>query len=74
MTKRNIYEIFARINRGDDLMHVGTIEAENDDLAVAYAAYIYNEEDWTDMYTVRRDHLLCVHSVDALFAQKGVGA
>lgn len=74
MSKREVYEIFARINRGDDLMHVGTIEAENDELAMAYAALVYDEEDWTDMYTVRRDNLLCVHSVEPLFAEKGVGA
>lgn len=39
------YDIFARINRGDNLMHIGTVEAENSELAKVYATFTYDEED-----------------------------
>lgn len=71
---RHTYEVFARINRGDDLVHVGTIEAQNDELAIAYAAFVYNEEDWTDMVVVRREHLLTVHQPKPLFEKERVTA
>lgn len=74
MNTKQPYEIFARINRGDDLMHIGTVEAQSDDLAIAYAAYVYNEEDWTDMVVVRRDNILRVRQPEPLFEKEGVSA
>ncbi|MEB3100158.1 hypothetical protein [Ferviditalea candida] len=67
---KQTYEIFARIHRGDDLMQIGTVEAQSDDLAIAYAAYIYNEEEWTDMIAVRRDHILKVRQAEPLFSKE----
>lgn len=69
--KEKTYELFARIKRGDDLYHIGTVEAESDELAVAYAAFVYNEEDWTDMFAVRRDHLVTVRRAVPLFNHEG---
>lgn len=52
------YEVFTRINAGDDLMHVGCVEAPNDRLARTYAYTAYDEEDWAQMVVVRRDDLI----------------
>lgn len=70
-SKKFEYEIFARINRGDDLMHIGVVEAETDDLARVYAAFIYNEEDWTDMCVIRKDHFVWVKRPQGLFEKAG---
>lgn len=70
--KEKTYELFARIKRGDDLYHIGTVEAGSDELAIVYATFIYNEEDWTDMFAVRRDHLVTIKSPTPLFKQEGV--
>lgn len=58
------YEVFARINSGDDLLAVGSVDAPNDRLAKSYARATFDEEDWDYMAVVRRGHLLAV-AVDA---------
>lgn len=65
------YEVFTRINRGDDLMHVGTVEAQTDEMAQVYATFIYNEEDWAEMCLVRRDNISWTKQPDALFGKEG---
>lgn len=75
MTKKNQrqeYILFTRINRGDDLIQVGTFLAENDDLAKVYAQHIYDEETWVEMHVARKDHLLAVRLPEPLFAKRGV--
>lgn len=72
--KDRTYEIFARINRGDNLMHIGTVEAKSDELAIAYAHFVYDEEDWTDMFAVRRDHLITIKRTEPLFDKEGKSA
>lgn len=52
------YEVFARINAGDDLINVGNLEAESDRLAKIYAHRTYDEEDWDRLVVVRREHVL----------------
>lgn len=52
------YEVFARINAGDELMHVGNVEAVNDRLAKVYAYRTFDEEDWERLAVVRREHVL----------------
>ncbi|MDQ0162832.1 hypothetical protein [Bacillus alveayuensis] len=68
---RAAFDVFARINRGDHLMYIGTVEAENKELAKIYAAYTYDEEDWTEMVVVDRSEMAWVKKADWLFAEKG---
>jgi len=52
------YEVFGRIDPGDDLIAVGSLDAPSDRLAKTYALAQYDEEDWEDLYAVRREQLL----------------
>lgn len=52
------YEVFTRINAGDDLQHIGSVEAPSDKLAKNYADTTYDEEDWSVMVIVRREDLI----------------
>ncbi|MCM3168669.1 hypothetical protein [Peribacillus frigoritolerans] len=65
------YDVFSRINRGDDLMHIGTVEANNDDLARVYARYIYDEEKWIEMFIVKRENMICIREAEP-FSKKRV--
>jgi 1,2-phenylacetyl-CoA epoxidase PaaB subunit len=67
------YEVFTRINAGDDLMHVGCVEASNDRLARTYAHTAYDEEDWAHMAVVRRDDLIEVGKPDQSTLVPSVG-
>lgn len=60
------YEVFARINAGDDLINVGTLEAESDRLAKIYAHRTYDEEDWNRLVVVRQEHVLDATDVGRL--------
>ncbi|MFC4765865.1 hypothetical protein [Effusibacillus consociatus] len=72
MGKRYEYDVFTRIKRGDDLVHVGTVEAETDELAQVYATFTYDEEDWAEMCVVRRGLLNWVRKPVGLFEKEGV--
>lgn len=52
------YEVFARIGPGDDLIHVGNVEADTDRLARTYARTTFDEEDWDRLVVVRREHVI----------------
>lgn len=65
------YEVFTRIKRGDNLIHVGTVEAPTEALAKVYAGYIYDEEDWVEMCVVRRDNIKWVIQPEGLFVKEG---
>lgn len=54
------YHVFTRINAGDDLMHVGTVQADSDRLARIYAHRTYDEEDWDFIGVVREENLIKV--------------
>ncbi|UIP01493.1 phenylacetic acid degradation PaaB family protein (plasmid) [Halobaculum sp. CBA1158] len=54
------YEVLTRISPGDDLIHVGSVEAPSDKLAKNYADTTYDEEDWSVMVLVRREDLIKV--------------
>jgi 1,2-phenylacetyl-CoA epoxidase PaaB subunit len=58
------YEVLTRINPGDDLKHIGSVEAPSDKLAKNYADTTYDEEDWSYMVLVRRDDLVKVTGED----------
>ncbi|MGE6718324.1 hypothetical protein ACQKGD_13250 [Peribacillus frigoritolerans] len=64
------YDVFSRINRGDDLMHIGTVEANNDDLARVYARYIYDEEKWLEMFIVKRENMICIREAEPFFKKR----
>ncbi|MBD8005861.1 hypothetical protein H9631_12310 [Bacillus sp. Sa1BUA2] len=65
------FDIFTRIKRGDDLVQIGTVEAESPKLAKVYAVFIYDEEDWTEMCVVERGQLHWAKKTEGLFAKKG---
>ncbi|ADB62994.1 hypothetical protein Htur_4172 (plasmid) [Haloterrigena turkmenica DSM 5511] len=52
------YEVFARINQGDDTKHIGNVTAKSDRLAQIYAHNTFNEEDWDFLAVARTEHLL----------------
>lgn len=52
------YHVFTRTNAGDDLMHVGTVQADSDRLARIYAHRTYDEEDWDFIGVVREENLI----------------
>ncbi|HET7324426.1 MAG TPA: phenylacetic acid degradation PaaB family protein [Halococcus sp.] len=52
------YEVFARLNAGDETIHIGRVEADTDSLARSFARTAYDEEDWDYMAVVRREHVL----------------
>ena len=52
------YEVFARINQGDDTKHIGNVTAKSDRLAKMYAHTTFDEEDWDYLAVVRQDDLL----------------
>jgi 1,2-phenylacetyl-CoA epoxidase PaaB subunit len=52
------YEVFAQINPGGDITHIGRVEAENGRLAKSYARTTFDEEDWNYMAVVAENDLL----------------
>ncbi len=55
-----IYEVFARKNHDGALVHVGSLNASDDELAKAYAWTMYDEENWVEMCVVPRDAVIRV--------------
>jgi 1,2-phenylacetyl-CoA epoxidase PaaB subunit len=53
-----IYEVFARRSHEEELKHVGSVNATDDDLAKAYAWTLYDEESWVEMCVVPRDAVI----------------
>jgi 1,2-phenylacetyl-CoA epoxidase PaaB subunit len=56
----DVYEVFARKTHDDELKHVGSVNAGDDELARIYAWSIYDEERWVEMCVVRRRALVSV--------------
>jgi hypothetical protein len=52
------YRVFARINKGDDTVEIGGVEAPNDRLARVYAFRMYDEEDWDYLAVVRENDVI----------------
>jgi hypothetical protein len=67
--KEITYEVFARKDRGDPLVHIGYIDAFDDETARVYAWKTYDEEKWFEMCVVRRDAIVPVKDGEGLFAQ-----
>ena len=66
------YEVFARRSASDGLMHVGTVRAPNEELAVVRARVTYDEHAWSEMRVVAQDAVITV-GVPAIRGQMGVG-
>lgn len=58
------YQVFARLNPGDDTQHIGEVKAESDRLARIYAHKTYDEEDWDFLAVVQDENLLEVKQED----------
>lgn len=54
------YEVFARKSSDDALVHVGSVEAPNDDLAQVRAWYIYDQHAWKEMCVVPTEMIIPV--------------
>ena len=67
-----VYDVFARKNRGDQLSHIGYIDALDDETAKVYAWTTYSEENWFEMCVVRRTDVIPVNRTDGIFAQGGI--
>ena len=67
--KEITYEVFARKDRGDPLVHIGYIDAFDDETARVYAWKTYDEEKWFEMCVVRRADIVPVTDGEGLFAQ-----
>ena len=60
MTKERVYEVFARKSHEEPIMHVGSLNASDDELAKVYAWTLYDEENWVEMCVVPRDAVIPV--------------
>lgn len=54
MAYGEVYEVFARRTHNDELKHIGSVNAADDELAKAYAWTLYDEENWIEMCVVPR--------------------
>ena len=52
--RKDIYEVFAQIEPGGPISHVGNLNAPGMELAKVYARRIYDEERWSEMWVVPR--------------------
>lgn len=52
--RKDIYEVFAQIEPGGPISHVGNLNAPGMELAKVYARRIYDEERWSEMWVVAR--------------------
>ncbi|MBU8908224.1 hypothetical protein [Desertibacillus haloalkaliphilus] len=66
INQKSEYYVFTRIKRGDDLLFIGSVDADSDNLAKVYANYTYDEEDWFEMFVVKKDDFLQVKLSDGV--------
>ena len=69
-----VYDVFARKNRGDQLVHIGYVDALDDETARVYAWKTYDEENWFEMCVVPRSAIIPVNRDDGPFARARAGA
>jgi hypothetical protein len=69
-----VYDVFARKNRGDQLAHIGYVDALDDETARVYAWKTYDEENWFEMCVVPRSAIIPVNRDDGPFARARGGA
>ena len=55
MTPRRVWLVFARRKYDEPLYQVGTVTAEDPDMARLFAQSIYDEHPWIEMMVTPRD-------------------
>jgi len=50
--------VFARDNPERPLQHIGTVQAENEQLAIAHARFVYSERPWAELIIAPSDGFL----------------
>ena len=70
----SVFDVFARKERGDPLMHIGYVDAMDADLARVYAWKTYDEQNWFEMCIVPRSSIIPVNRTDGPFAGAARGA
>ena len=69
-----VYDVFARKHRGDQLAHIGYVDALDDEMARVYAWKTYDEENWFEMCVIRRSNIIPVNRQHSPFSgSKGEG-
>ena len=63
-----VYDVFARKHRGDQLSHIGYVDALDDEMARVYAWKTYDEENWFEMCVIRRRNIIPVNRQDSPFS------
>jgi 1,2-phenylacetyl-CoA epoxidase PaaB subunit len=63
------YDVFTRKNRGDQLSHIGYVDALDDETAKVHAWTTYSEETWFEMCVVKRSQIIPVNRDDGPFAK-----
>jgi 1,2-phenylacetyl-CoA epoxidase PaaB subunit len=67
--KEFVYDVFARKDRGDQLCHIGYVDAFDEETAKVYAWKTYDEERWFEMCVVERTDIIPVNRDDGPFAK-----
>lgn len=57
---QRVWEVFARQRYDEPLHHVGTVTADDEDLALVFARTIYDEQPWIEMVAVPRKDMRVV--------------
>jgi 1,2-phenylacetyl-CoA epoxidase PaaB subunit len=57
---RPVWVVFARRKYADSLYEVGTVRADNADMAAVFAQSIYDEHPWIEMIVVPRSSIRTV--------------
>ena len=64
-----VYDVFARKDRGDQLVHIGYLDALDDETARVYAWKTYDEEKWFEMVVIERSAIIPVKLDEGPFAK-----
>jgi hypothetical protein len=65
--KEIVYDVFARKDRGDQLVHIGYVDAFDDETAKVYAWTAYDEEKWFEMVVIERTSIIPVNRTEGLW-------
>jgi len=71
--REQVYEVFARKERGEPLAHIGQVDAMDDATAKVYAWKTYDEQNWFEMCVVPRSAIIAVNRTDGPFAKGTTG-
>ena len=69
----SVFDVFARKDRGEPLVHIGYIDALDAEMARVYAWKTYDEQNWFEMCIVPRSSIIPVNRTDGPFAGAALG-